>query len=140
MNRRTWNGAWLVIALVVIGLVAARYARSFGLFGIVATVLAVVAAVAILRVVGPALTARSRPPDVAPAPRDVTPREAALSPSRRISARPTPASVVVVEPATPAGPADSLEARLATLDRLRDDGRLTEAEYETKRAQLIAEL
>jgi hypothetical protein len=139
MNRRTWNGAWLVIALVVIGLLAARYARSFGLFGIVATVLAVVAAVAILRVVGPALTARSRPPDVAPAPRDVTPREAALSPSRRISARPTPASVVV-EPATAAGPADSLEARLATLDRLRDDGRLTEAECETKRAQLIAEL
>jgi hypothetical protein len=48
--------------------------------------------------------------------------------------------VVVVEPAGSGGSADSVEARLATLERLRDDGRLTAAEYETKRAQLIAEL
>jgi hypothetical protein len=146
MSRRTWNGTWLVIALVVIGLVATRYARSFGLFGIIATILLVVGVIAILRVVGPALAARSRPPAAPPTPRDVTPHEAALAPSRTISARPTPAPVVVVEPAgaadagARAGAADSVEARLATLDRLRDDGRLTDAEYETKRAQLIAEL
>jgi len=140
MSRRTWSGAWLAIGLVVIGLVAARYARSFGLFGIVAAVLLVVAAIAIVRVVGPALTGHSRPPVVPPAPRDVTPREAALSPRQTISARPTPAPVVVVEPAGSGGSADSVEARLATLERLRDDGRLTAAEYETKRAQLIAEL
>jgi hypothetical protein len=45
--------------------------------------------------------------------------------------------VVVIEPTGPG--AETLEAKLLTLDRLRDDGRLTEAEYEAKRAQLIAD-
>jgi hypothetical protein len=138
MSRRTWNGAWLLVTLVVAALVAARYARSFGLFGIVAAVLLVVALLAILRAVGPTWTIRPRPPASPPAPRDVTPRESAVSSSSTISPRPAPGPVVVVE--TPAGSAETLDARLATLDRLRDSGRLTVAEYEAKRAQLIAEL
>jgi len=45
--------------------------------------------------------------------------------------------VVVIEPTGAAG--ETLEEKLVTLDRLRDDGRLTDAEYEAKRAQLIAD-
>jgi hypothetical protein len=51
----------------------------------------------------------------------------------RAAARP----VVIIEPTGPS--AETLEAKLLTLDRLRDDGRLTDAEYEAKRAQLIAD-
>jgi hypothetical protein len=56
--------------------------------------------------------------------------------SSTIAPRPRPAPVVVIEHA--AGD-ETLEAKLATLDRLRADGRLNDAEYEAKRAQLIAD-
>jgi hypothetical protein len=137
VSRRTWNSAWLLLAIVVIGLVATRYARSFGLLGIIAPVVVLVLVLAILRAVGPSWIARSRPPDLPPDPRNVTPTEPQGSTGSTIGPRATPQPVVVIEPAP--GGDKTLEAKLATLDRLRDDGRLTDVEYEAKRAQLISD-
>ena len=146
MTRRTWNVAWLVVALIIGGLVAARYARVFGLLGILASVvIAVVVILAILRAIGPTWVIGSRPPVPPPDPRNVTPPEPPISTrsssssgsSSTIGPRPASAPVVVIEPTGPA--AETLEAKLLTLDRLREDGRLTDAEYEAKRAQLIAD-
>lgn len=146
MTRRTWNVAWLVVALVIAALVAARYARVFGLIGILASVLiAVVVVLAILRAIGPTWVIGSRPPVPPPDPRNVTPPEPPIStspsasqpPGSTIGPRPAARPVVVIEPTDP--PAETLEAKLLTLDRLREDGRLTDAEYEAKRAQLIAD-
>ena len=53
MSPRSWNRAWLVIALIVIGLAVAREARTFGLFGILGPVVAVVAVLLIVRAVAP---------------------------------------------------------------------------------------
>ena len=144
MTRRTWNAAWLVVVLIIAALVAARYARVFGLLGILASVLIIVVVIlAILRAIGPTWVIGSRPPAPPPDPRNVTPPEPPIS--TRSSARsgstigPRPATppVVVIEPTGPA--AETLEAKLLTLDRLREGGRLTDAEYEAKRAQLIAD-
>jgi hypothetical protein len=140
MTRRTWNVAWLVVALVLIGLVAARYARAFGILGILASALiAVVVVLAILRAIGPTWAIPSRRPVPPPEPRNVTPPESPTSTSSNstIGRRPASPPVVVIEPTGPA--AETLEAKLLTLDRLREDGRLTDAEYEAKRAQLIAD-
>jgi hypothetical protein len=144
MTRRTWNVAWLVVALVLVGLVAARYARAFGLLGILASALiAVVVVLAIVRAIGPTWVTGSRPPVPPPEPRNVTPPEppvstrSASSSGSTIGPRPAAPPVVVIEPTGPA--AETLEAKLLTLDRLRDDGHLTDAEYEAKRAQLIAD-
>jgi hypothetical protein len=135
VSRRTWNNAWLLLLIVIVGLVATRYARSFGLIGVIAPVLGILLVVAVVRLLGP-WTASSGRPAPPPAPRDVTPREATVAPSSSIAPRPTPVPVVVIEPA----PGDeTLETKLATLDRLRADGRLSDAEYEAKRAQLIAD-
>jgi hypothetical protein len=136
--------AWLLVVLIIGGLVAARYARVFGLLGILASVLiAVVVILAILRAIGPTSVIGSRPPVPPPDPRNVTPPEPPLSTrpssssSSTIGPRPASPPVVVIEATAPA--AETLEAKLLTLDRLRDDGRLTDAEYEAKRAQLIAD-
>jgi len=136
VSRRTWNNAWLLLLIVVVGLVVARYARSFGLLGVIAPVLGILLIVAIVRLLGPSMFS-SRRPAPPPAPRDVTPREPSVAPTSTIAPRPTQAPVVIVEPAT--GGDETLESKLATLDRLRTDGRLTDAEYEAKRAQLIAD-
>jgi hypothetical protein len=144
MTRRTWNVAWLVVALVIAGLVAARYARVFGLLGILASVLiAVVVVLAILRAIGPTWVIGSRPPAPPPDPRNVTPPEPPISTrstsssGSTIGPRAGSPPVVVIEPS--GAEAETLEAKLLTLDRLREDGRLTDAEYEAKRAQLIAD-
>jgi hypothetical protein len=98
-------------------------------------VLGILLVVAIVRLLGPSMFS-SRTPAPPPVPRDVTPRDDTVAPSSTIAPRPRGAPVVVIEPA----PGDeTLEAKLATLDRLRADGRLTDAEYEAKRAQLIAD-
>jgi hypothetical protein len=140
MTKRTRSMAWLVVALlIVVGTVAARYSRAFGLLGIIASVLvAVVVVIVVLRILGPIWAIQSRPPVQPAGPRNVTPVEPSIPTGSTISPRPTTTPVVVIEPATPTS--ESFEARLATLDRLRDDGRLSSAEYEAKRAQLIAEI
>jgi hypothetical protein len=137
VSPRSWNRAWLVIALIVIGLAVAREARTFGLFGILGPVIAVAAVLLIVRAVAPSWIRPPRPSAPPPVPRDVTPHEPVVTPGSTISPRPTPAPVVVIEPAADAG--ETLETKLATLDRLRQDGRLTDVEYEAKRAQLIAD-
>ena len=92
MTRRTWNVAWLVVALIIGGLVAARYARVFGLLGILASVLiAVVVVLAILRAIGPRWVTGSRPPEPPPDPRNVTSSEPP------ISTRSTPAALEIVD-------------------------------------------
>ena len=136
VTRRTWNKAWLVVALVVVGLAVAREARSFGAVGMLAPILIIVVVVVIVGAIAPAWLRPSRPSAPPPAPRDVTPREPAVGSSSEIAPRPASAPVVVIEPA--AGD-ETLEAKLATLDRLRSSGRLTDAEYEAKRSQLIAD-
>jgi hypothetical protein len=135
VSRRTWNRAWLAVALTVVGLAVAREARSFGAVGLLAPILIVVVVI-IVGAIAPAWLRPWRPAAPPPAPRDVTPREPAVGSSSTIAPRPTPAPVVVIEPARGG---ETLEAKLATLDRLRADGRLTDAEYEAKRAQLIAD-
>jgi hypothetical protein len=131
--------AWLVVILVVVGLVAARYARAFGLLGIIGSMLlAVVVVLAIVRAVGPTWVISSRPPAPPTDPRNVTPAEPQTSSSgSRIAPRPATSPVVIIDPGS--GTAETLEAKLAALDRLRDDGHLTDAEYAAKRAQLIAD-
>jgi hypothetical protein len=138
VSRRAWNNAWLLLAIVVIGLVATRYARSFGLFGILAPVIGVLLVMAILRILGPMWLARPRTPEPPPSPRNVTPAEAPAPTSSTIGPRAAPAPVVV-EPAARDAEVETLETKLATLDRLHDEGRLTDLEYEAKRAQLIAD-
>jgi hypothetical protein len=136
VSRRTWNRAWLAVALIVVGLAVARVARSFGPVGMLAPILMVVLVIVIVATIAPAWLRPWRPPAQPPAPRDVTPHEPAVGPSSTIAPRPRSAPVVVIEHA--AGD-ETLEAKLATLDRLRADGRLNDAEYEAKRAQLIAD-
>jgi hypothetical protein len=140
VTRRTWNRTWLVVALIVLGLALAREARSFGPIGLLAPILIVVVTVIIVGAIAPSWLRRSPPSAAPPAPRDVTPREAADA-SSSIAARPGPAPVVIIERPTAVGerPEATLASKLATLDRLRDDGRLTDTEYEAKRAQLIAD-
>jgi hypothetical protein len=136
VSRRTWNRAWLAVALIVVGLAVAREARSFGAIGLLAPILILVVVIVIVGAIAPAWLRPWRPSAPPPAPRNVTPHEPAAGSGSTIAPRPAPAPVVVIEPA-PGG--ETLEAKLATLDRLRADGRLTDAEYEAKRAQLIAD-
>jgi hypothetical protein len=137
MSPRSWNRAWLVVALIVVGLAVAREARSFGVFGIVGPLVAVVVVVIIVGAVAPSWLRPTRPPATPAAPRDVTPREPQIETGATIAPR-AAAPVVVIDPAGEP-PIETLESKLATLERLRDDGRLSGAEYEAKRAQLIAD-
>ena len=141
MSPRSWNRAWLVVALIVVGLAVAREARSFGMVGIVGPVVAVVVVVMIVRAVAPGWLRPTRPSStpVPPVPpRDVTPREPQIEQGAPIAPRPAAHPVVIIDPAGEP-PIETLESKLATLDRLRDDGRLSVSEYEAKRAQLIAD-
>jgi hypothetical protein len=139
VTGRVWNRAWLVVALIVVGLAMAREARSFGFLGVVGPVVAFVLVLVIVRAVAPGwMVSSRRRSGPTPAPRDVTPREPAISAGSSIAPRPSPAPVVILD-AAPDQAIATLEAKLATLDRLHDDGRLTDAEYEAKRAQLIAD-
>jgi hypothetical protein len=135
VTRRTWIGGGLLVALVVVAIVAIRFVRSFGPLGIVAPIVVVAVFLWVLHDFG-LWRFRSRPSAASLGPRNVTPPEASTPNGPPITPRPASHPVVVVEPA-PA--AETLDMKLATLDRLRNDGRLTDAEYEAKRAQLIAD-
>ena len=125
-----------MVALIVVGLAVAREARSFGAFGLIAPILMVVVVIVVVGAIAPAWLRPWQPPAPPPAPRDVTPREPAVGSRSTIGPRPRPAPVVVIEPAARD---ETLEAKLAALDRLYADGRLNDAEFEAKRAQLIAD-
>jgi len=135
VTRRTWIGAWIVVALVLVAIIAFRFVRSFGLLGIVAPIVVVAVFLWVLHDFG-LWSLRSRPSAPSRGPRNVTPPEASIPKSPPITPWPRSHPVVIIEPAPTA---ETLETKLATLDRLRDDGRLTESEYEAKRAKLIAE-
>jgi hypothetical protein len=135
VTRRTWIGAGLLVTLVVVAYVAIRFVRALGPLGIVAPIVVVLVFLWVLHDFG-LWRLPSRPSGPSLGPRNVTPPEAS-NPARPSSARRPPSPpVVILEPA-PA--AETLKTKLATLDQLRDDGRLTDAEYEAKRAQLIAD-
>jgi hypothetical protein len=135
VTRRTWIGAGLLVTLVVVAFVAIRFVRSLGPLGIVAPIVVVGVFLWVLHDFG-LWRMPSRPSAPSLGPRNVTPPEASNPKGSPIAPRPRSHPVLIVEPA-PA--AETLETKLATLDRLRDDGRLTDAEYEAKRAQLIAD-
>lgn len=143
MSRRSWNVAWLVVLLAIVGVVVIRYARSFGPLGIIVPIILVAVVVAVMRGAGPTWLYRSRSAAPPPVPRNVTPPEPMLSTRATIGPRPAQTPVVVIDTAARSGATreagETLEAKLATLDRLREEGRLTSAEFEAKRAQLIAD-
>jgi hypothetical protein len=116
---------WPVFFLLLLGVsILARLVRSPWL------AVAILVAVAILYVAALARMALRSQAAASPpqAPRNVTP----------IEPRVTAPRVVIVE--GPTSPGDDLESKLRTLDRLRDDGLVTDEEYEAKRASLIADL
>ncbi len=132
------NALWLLVVVGMLAVVAARLSRSLGPVGLILTVVLVII---LLKLARDLLQARFRPPgpDRQRATKNVTPQEGWLrpgdAPAPRPAAAPTP-SVIVVEP--PDG-TERLEAKLEALDRLRATGRVTDEEYEAKRAQLIAD-
>jgi hypothetical protein len=128
---RTYYGLLLICAGV--GLVTLVLTRG--------RALAVVAIVVAFVVVGGQIAAsrRDRGEDSGPAMRNVTPDDPFVASGSTIAPRQAASPAVVIEPAPSGEAAESLETKLATLDRLRDGGRLTDAEYEAKRAQLIAD-
>ena len=135
VTRRTWIGGGLLVTAVVVAYVAIRFVRSLGPIGILAPIVVVAVFLWVLHDFG-LWRMPSRPSAPSLGPRNVTPPEASIPKGPPTTPRPPSHPIVVVEPA-PA--AETLETKLATLDRLRDDARLTDAEYEAKRAQLIAD-
>jgi hypothetical protein len=128
--RNPVRTSWLLFFAFLIGSgILLRLVRSPWLAAIV--IVAFVLAWLALTIV-----ARTRSPSEPPRPavKDVTPIEPKL-PAGAISP-PDPAGVVIVGPETPM---DDLTARLEALERLRARGLVTDAEYEAKRAQLIAD-
>jgi hypothetical protein len=130
---------WLLFGLAVLAVLVSRLSRSLGSVGIILTVVLVIVVAALVR---EHLRSRSRPtgPNRSrAATKNVTPHEPALQPgavpSQGSVVGPTP-SVIIVD--TPDG-TERLATRLQALDRLRADGLVTEEEYESKRAQLIAD-
>jgi hypothetical protein len=83
-----------------------------------------------------ALSLRDRERHVAT--KDVTPRELALRPGPSAAAAARAPEVIVVDPRP--DDIERLESKLDGLDRLRRNGLITDAEYEAKRAQIIAEI
>ncbi len=134
MQRSTLIGVLVLIAVAVA--VGSRAFRLGGPGGALFAIFVVFMVISMIRG-----WSRRSTPGVArwrPAPRDVTPREERLVPpdeGRIASAAQRP--IVVVEPGSQS--IEDVEHRLESLDRLRRNGLLTDAEYEAKRAQVIAE-
>jgi hypothetical protein len=132
--RHAWRTYW-VLLLISLGAGSLIFVLSRG------RALAVVVIVIAVLLVGTQIMAAlrdNRAPE-ARSVRNVTPHEATLrqGPASTIAPRGTESPVVVIDPTTRGD--ETLESKLATLDRLRASGTLTEAEYEAKRAQLIAD-
>ncbi len=134
---------WLLLVLAMLAVFVARLSRSLGPLGLIVTVVLIIVLVRLARALIRALSRPSGDGHQHAATKNVTPREGWLAPGER--AEPPPASgslrtptpaVIVVEPQDGT---ERLEAKLEALDRLRATGAVSEAEYEAKRAQLIAD-
>jgi hypothetical protein len=126
---------WLTVVLAVTVIVGSRAFRMGGPGGALLAMFVVLVIVSVARAM-----ARREPLGMArwrPVPKDVTPREHRLDPPAggHIASAVRPPVIVVDAPAS----TDDLERRLEALARLRTKGLLTEEEYESKRAQAIAE-
>jgi hypothetical protein len=121
---------WLVVGVVLVTTIALRQLRAPTLVSL--AVIGIVIVWIVYSMVSAARAAR-RPPE-RHATKNVTPVESAL-PSGRIAPR-SDRDVVILDAADPTA---RLAEKLDALDRLRADGVVSDDEYETKRAQLIAE-
>jgi hypothetical protein len=137
------TAVWLLLVLAMLAVFVARVSRSLGPVGLIVTVILIIVLVRLARDLLQALSRRSGEGDQRAATKNVTPQEGWLQPGDRVdprslsgSERGSGPSVVIVEPQDGT---ERLEAKLEALDRLRATGAVTDAEYEAKRAQLIAD-
>lgn len=133
--RTPTNVPWLAIGLFVILFVVGVVARSGDAAAIIVTVAITLITVNALR----SWHRAPRPggkPGWRPPMRNVTPVDPRLGGAGETGRAEGSPTVVVVEPEVRL---DALEAKLQVLDRLRANGLVSEAEYEAKRARLIAE-
>ena len=133
--RNSSRATWLVIGIGLALLVASRIVRVSPPIWLVLSAVVLVLVLIVGRQFGAGAVGGLRRN-----PRDVTPHEPRIAsgpPSGDPVAGAThPPEVIVIEPGDDG---DRLEAKLQALDRLRANGLVTEAEYEAKRARLIAE-
>ena len=134
---------WLLLVLAMLAVFVARLSRSLGPLGLIVTVVLIIVLVRLARDLIQALSRRSGDGRQRAATKNVTPQEGWLPPGNQVDSRSASAStrapgaqVIVV---APQDGTERLEAKLEALDRLRATGAVTEAEYEAKRAQLIAD-
>jgi hypothetical protein len=130
--RNSSRATWLVIGFGLALLVGSRFVRISPSIWLVLSAVVVVLVLIVGRQFGAgSVSGFRRTP-----PRNVTPDEPTIAPGATIEPIARPPEVIVVEPGDDA---ERLEAKLQALDRLRANGLVTEAEYEAKRALLIAE-
>jgi len=136
--RTSSNGAWLAIGLLVVLFLVGGLARSGDTAALIVIVVITIIAINALRSYHSAPRPGGVPGWQSPL-KNVTPVDPAVAPPADSDAvaeagRAEP-TVIVVEPE----PIEGLEARLQALDRLKANGVITHAEYEAKRARLIAD-
>jgi hypothetical protein len=130
--RNSSRATWLVVGIGLALLVGSRFVRISPPIWLVLVAVVIVIALVVGRQFGAgAMGGLRRTP-----PRNVTPAEPTLAPGAPIEPDARPPEVIVIEPGDDG---DRLEAKLQVLERLRANGLVTEAEYEAKRARLIAE-
>ena len=129
--RNTSRATWLVIGIGLALLVASRFVRVGPPIWLVLSAVVLILVLIVGRQFGAGAVGGLRR-----TPRNVTPIEPTIAPGATIEPINRPPEVIVIEPGDDG---DRLEAKLQALDRLRANGLVTEAEYEAKRARLIAE-
>jgi putative oligomerization/nucleic acid binding protein len=138
--RSTSFSLSLLVVAVAAAIVVGRLGRALGPMGILLAVVLVVVALILLRNLVDAVRASSAGPDRRQAPtKNVTPHEPALPPGEGSSEESTAGRVPSVIVIDPPDRSEQLAAKLQALDGLRADGLVSDDEYETKRAQLIAD-
>jgi hypothetical protein len=129
--RNSSRATWLVIGIGLALLIASRFVRVNPPIWLILSAIVLILAITIGRQFGAGTVSGFRRP-----PRNVTPVEPPIAPGATIEPIARPPEIIVVEPGDDG---ERLEAKLQALDRLRANGLVTEAEYEAKRARLIAE-
>jgi hypothetical protein len=130
---------WLLLVLGMLAVVVLRLSRALGPAGLILTIVLVVLVIRLARDLLRFRSGANRPEGRPAVTKNVTPQEGWLPPgaARKGGPAATPApSVIVVDPPDAT---ERLESKLEALDRLRASGLVTDAEYEAKRAKLIAD-